>query len=83
MQCDFSTSDRAIVRGSQGTQLSRGPGLRGAMGGPRSVPRGPRKSPKKKEAWERVVKAKVDAVCFLEKNQSKAVLRVVGCPGIP
>jgi hypothetical protein len=29
------------------------------------------------------VKAKVDAVCFLEKNQSKAVLRVVGCPGIP
>jgi hypothetical protein len=46
-----------------------GPGPRGAPGGPRRVSRGPRKGPKKKAAQERAVKAKVDAVCFLEKGR--------------
>jgi hypothetical protein len=40
-----------------------------APGGLRRVPRGPRNGPRKKAARERAVKAKVDAVCLLEKRR--------------
>jgi hypothetical protein len=44
----------------------RGPGPGGATEG---SPGGPRKGPRKKAARERAVKAKVGAVCFLEKRR--------------
>jgi hypothetical protein len=35
------------------------------------VPLGPRNGPRKEVGWERAVKAKLDAVCFLEKGRNK------------
>jgi hypothetical protein len=44
-----------------------GPGAQG--GAPEGFPGGTRKGPRKKAARERAVKAKVGAVCFLEKGR--------------
>jgi hypothetical protein len=46
-----------------------GPWAQRTPGGPRTVPGGPRKGPRKEAARERAVKAKVDAVCFSEKGR--------------
>jgi hypothetical protein len=50
-----------------------GLGPREAPGGPQKGPQGTRKGPRKEAARERAVKAKVDAVCFLEKGKKNKV----------
>jgi hypothetical protein len=48
-------------------------GAQGAPGDPgkdpQGAPRGPRKGPRKEAAQERAVKAKISAICFLEKRR--------------
>jgi hypothetical protein len=54
-------------QGSTGSTVVRGPW----RGGPEWSLGGPRKGPRKEAAQERAVKAKVGAVCFLEKGRKK------------
>jgi hypothetical protein len=57
-------------QGSTGVTVVRGPRAQGGpRGAPEGSPVGPRKGPRKEAARERAVKAKVGAVCLLEKGR--------------
>jgi hypothetical protein len=66
LSCIYENDDQGRSQGSTGVTVVRGPQ---AQGGPEGSPGGPRKGPRKKAARERAVKAKIGAVCLLEKGR--------------